>query len=215
MEKRNRMLAILFIGAGVLLIFGRWLGFLSIVALLLLLAGVYRTTNGDVKKGYRLLGAGAILLVLDHLVLVLGVVLLSLGLFIVRSRRLMQGRRHVQKQNFSSGFDWDRHPWMMGNLSAWHVLGQTDIDLSLAMAEERETVMLFQGIFGDTDLHLAEGYGIEIEAFVLFGSIDLGTQRDTGMMNRLNWKSANYDTSEYRVKICISYLMGDLDITLP
>ncbi|MNI75991.1 hypothetical protein D3C73_1321860 [compost metagenome] len=72
--------------------------------------------------------------------------------------------------------------------------------------------MLFQGIFGDMDIHLSEEYGVEIEAFVLFGSIEFGTHRDTGMMNRLNWKSANYDTCEHKVKFNVSYLMGDLDV---
>ncbi|MNT92749.1 hypothetical protein D3C71_1857340 [compost metagenome] len=95
------------------------------------------------------------------------------------------------------------------------MLGETDLDLSLAMAEDKETIMLFQGIFGDMDLHLADNYGVEIEAFVLFGSIEFGNHRDTGMMNRLNWKSPNYETSEQRIKVSVSYLMGDLDVRLP
>lgn len=119
----------------------------------------------------------------------------------------------MQKQSFSSRFDWDLSPWVMRSLSAWHVMGEADVDLSLAMAEDKETIMLFQGIFGDMDVHLSEDYGVEIEAFVLFGSIEFGSHRDTGMLNRLNWKSANYDISENKVKINVSYLMGDLDIS--
>jgi lia operon protein LiaF len=65
------------------------------------------------------------------------------------------------------------------------------------------------------DIHLSEDYGVEIEAFVLFGSIEIGSHRDTGMLNRLNWKSANYDSSENKVKLNISYLMGDLDVRIP
>ncbi|MEK5239657.1 cell wall-active antibiotics response protein LiaF [Paenibacillus sp. FSL L8-0470] len=214
MDKRNRLIAIGLIGIGCLMIFGRWLGFFSIVALLLLLLGIYRTTSGRVKQGYTLLGVGAVLLLLDHLLLVLGICLISLGMFFVKSKRMQKRGGFMQKQSFSSRFDWDLSPWVMRSLSAWHVMGEADVDLSLAMAEDKETIMLFQGIFGDMDVHLSEDYGVEIEAFVLFGSIEFGSHRDTGMLNRLNWKSANYDISENKVKINVSYLMGDLDISM-
>ncbi|AIQ20426.1 membrane protein [Paenibacillus sp. FSL H7-0357] len=213
MDKRNRLIAIGLIGIGCLMIFGRWIGFFSIVALLFLLLGIYRTTSGRVKQGYTLLGVGAVLLLLDHLLLVLGICLISLGMFFVKSKRMQKRGGFMQKQSFSSRFDWDLSPWVMRSLSAWHVMGEADVDLSLAMAEDKETIMLFQGIFGDMDVHLSEDYGVEIEAFVLFGSIEFGSHRDTGMLNRLNWKSANYDISENKVKINVSYLMGDLDIS--
>lgn len=82
MDKRNRLIAIGLIGIGCLMIFGRWIGFFSIVALLFLLLGIYRTTSGRVKQGYTLLGVGAVLLLLDHLLLVLGICLISLGMFL-------------------------------------------------------------------------------------------------------------------------------------
>ncbi|WP_379138635.1 cell wall-active antibiotics response protein LiaF [Paenibacillus sp. sgz500958] len=212
MDKRNRLIAIGLIGIGCLMIFGKWIGFLSFVALLFLLLGIYRTTSGKIKQGYTLLGIGAVLLLLDHLVLVLGVCLISLGMFFSKSKKLQHKHGFTQKQNFSSRFDWDQAPWVMRSLSAWHVLGEADLDLSLAIAEDKDTVLLFQGIFGDVDIHLSEDYGVEIEAFVLFGSIEFGNQRDTGMMNRLNWKSPNYESSENKVKFSVSYLMGDLDV---
>ncbi|UQZ33472.1 hypothetical protein C2I18_07805 [Paenibacillus sp. PK3_47] len=215
MDKRNRLIAIGLIGVGCMMIFGRWIGFFSIIALLFLLLGIYRTTSGKVKQGYTLLGIGAVLLLLDHMLLVLGICLVSLGMFYVKSKRMQQRGGFMQKQSFSSRYDWDLSPWVMRSLSAWHVLGEADIDLSLAMAEDLETIMLFQGIFGDMDIHLSEDYGVEIEAFVLFGSIEFGSHRDTGMLNRLNWKSANYDSCENKVKLHISYLMGDLDVRIP
>jgi len=212
MDKRSRIIAIGLIGVGCLMIFGRWIGFFSIVALLFLLLGIYRITSGRIKQGYTLLGIGAVMLLLDHLVLVLGICLISLGVFFTKSKKLQHKNGFMQKQNFSSRFDWDQSPWVMKSLSAWHVLGEADLDLSLAMAEDTETILLFQGIFGDVDIHLSENYGVEIEAFVLFGSIEFGNQRDTGMLNRLNWKSSNYDSCEHKVKFSISYLMGDLDV---
>ncbi|MNJ56935.1 hypothetical protein D3C77_525030 [compost metagenome] len=57
-------------------------------------------------------------------------------------------------------------------------------------------------------------YGVDIEAFVLFGKIDFREENTTGMMNRLYWKSPQYEQSEYKVKIVMSYLVGDIDIKL-
>jgi len=73
---------------------------------------------------------------------------------------------------------------------------------------------MFQGIVGDVDLVIPEDYGVEIEAFVLFGQIDFSHDKETGMLNRLYWKSPNYETRDQKVKIIISYLVGDVDIRL-
>lgn len=214
MEKRNRFIALVLIGIGLIMLVGNWIGFFTIVALLFLLSGIYAIRGGKVKRGYRLLAVGAILLLVDHLIIVLGIALISLGWFFAKARKVQNKDRYVQKTNFSGHFRWDQAPWAMRSQSVWHVLGEADLDLSLAIPEEHETVMLFQGIMGDMDINIPEYYGVEIEAFVLFGSVDFRGSRDNGMMNRLNWKSPNYETSEYKVKFIISYLVGDLDINL-
>lgn len=211
---RNRWIAIGLIGIGVFMLFGRWFGFFTIVALLLMITGIQQIRSGSIRKGYIILGVGAVLLLLDHLMLIIGIGLMSLGIFYGKARRAHESARYVQRQNFMSNFDWDRAPWVMKSMSVWHVLGEADVDLSLALPEERNTVMMFHGILGDIDLALPDYYGVEIEAFVLFGSIDIGRQRETGIMNRLNWKSPNYESSEYKVKFIVSYLGGDLNIRL-
>ncbi|MNJ00048.1 hypothetical protein D3C73_1592820 [compost metagenome] len=73
---------------------------------------------------------------------------------------------------------------------------------------------MFQGIVGDIDLVVPEDYGVEIEAFVMFGQIEFEPNRETGMLNKLYWKSPNYDNSDQKVKIIISYVIGDVDIRL-
>ncbi|MBE9913449.1 cell wall-active antibiotics response protein [Paenibacillus donghaensis] len=214
MEKRNHVIAFILIGVGLLMLVGKWVGFFTIVALLFLFMGIYTIRGGNVKRGYRFLAVGAILLLLDHFMMVVGIALLSLGLFFIKAKKIQPKEGFMQKQNFSSQFDWDQRPWVMRSMSVWHVLGEADLDLSLALPEDKQTVMLFQGIMGDMDLQIPEYYGVEIEAFVLFGSIEFRGNRDNGMMNRLNWKSPNYDECEQKVKFVVSYLVGDLDINI-
>ncbi|WP_246168308.1 cell wall-active antibiotics response protein LiaF [Paenibacillus antarcticus] len=214
MGKRNRIIAIGMICIGMLMLSGKWISFLSLVALLLLLFGIYKIRNGDIKKGYTFLAIGAILILLDNLILVVAISLISLGLFYGKSKKMHPNEGFIQKMSFMSNFDWDQSPWVMKSMSVWHVLGESDLDLSLGMPEERETIIVFQGVMGDMDLDIPDYYGVEIEAFVLFGSIDFDGKKDSGMMNRLTWKSANYMDTDYKVKVIVSYIVGDIDIRL-
>ncbi|WP_270406565.1 cell wall-active antibiotics response protein LiaF [Paenibacillus timonensis] len=215
MDTRKRFLAIALIGFGVLLIFGKWLSFFTIVALLFLAFGIYKIRQGEqVKTGYIFLAIGGGMILLDHFMLVLAILMISLGYYYAKIRKTQTQGNYVQKQNITSSIRWDRDPWSLRNTSMWHVLGELDIDLSLAMAEGGHNVLMFQGIIGDVDLAIPEDYGVEIEAFVLFGQIDFSQDKETGMLNRLYWKSPNYEFRDQKVKIIISYLVGDVDIRL-
>ncbi|EES73246.1 hypothetical protein POTG_01998 [Paenibacillus sp. oral taxon 786 str. D14] len=215
MDTRKRFLAIGLIAFGLLLIFGKWLSFFTIVALFLLGFGIYKIRQGEqVKTGYILMAVGSGLILLDHFMLILAILMISLGYYYAKVRKTQPQGNYVQKQNITSSIRWDRDPWNLRNTSMWHVLGELDIDLSLAMMEGGHNVLMFQGIVGDVDLVIPEDYGVEIEAFVLFGQIDFSHDKETGMLNRLYWKSPNYEVRDQKVKIIISYLVGDVDIRL-
>lgn len=215
MDTRKRFLAIGLIGLGVLLIFGKWLSFITIVALCLIVFGIFKIRSGEgVKTGYTLMAIGGGLILLDHFMLVIAVLMISLGLYYAKLRKLKPEGNYTQKQNITSSIHWDLDPWNLRNTSMWHILGELDIDLSLAMVEGNHNILMFQGIVGDVDLVIPDDYGVEIEAFVMFGQIDFDPHKETGIMNRLYWKSPNYDQREQKVKIIISYLIGDVDIRL-
>lgn len=215
MDTRKRFLAIGLIGLGVMMIFGKWLGFFTIVALIIIGYGVYKVRQGEeVKTGYILLAVGGVMILLDHFMLMIAILMISLGFYYAKIRKTQPEGNHVQKQNITSNIHWDRDPWILRNTSMWHVIGELDIDLSLAIEESESNILMFHGIVGDIDLIVPEDYGVDIEAFVLFGQIDFDQDKESGMLNRLYWKSPNYNTSEFKVKIIISYLVGDVDIRL-
>ena len=212
--RRNRIIAIAFIFLGLILLTGEWVGFLTIVALLFLILGIYRIRGGQVSTGYKLLGVGVVLILLDHLILIVAVSLISIGFFYSKSKEV-HIREDVKPQlHFISSLDLDRFQWVMRDMSSWQVIGEADLDLTLAIPEEKQTVILLQGLIGDVDLRIPDDYGVEIDALVLFGSIEFDGKRDHGMLNRLNWRSSNYDHSENKVKFVINYVVGDLDIYL-
>lgn len=215
MDRHRSLLAIGLIGLGVFIIFGQWLSFFTIVAFLILGYGIYKIRRGDdVKVGYILLAIGGGIILLNHLMLVIAILMISLGLYYAKMKKAHPQGNHVQKQNITSSIHWDRDPWTLRNTSMWHVLGEVNIDLSLAMVEDQNNVLMFQGIVGDIDLIVSEDYGVEIEAFVLFGQVDFDEEKETGMLNRIYWKSPNYEQRDQKVKIIISYLVGNVDIHL-
>lgn len=213
MSTRRRNLMIGLIVVGLFIFFNEIFGFLTIVALLMIGYGIYKVRKGeDLKTGFKLLGIGAVLFLLDHLIMIGVIILISLGLFYMKINKSHPQGNHVKKQSFMSEIHWDRDPWVLNSSSMWHVLGEQDIDLSLAIVEANHNQLLFQGIVGDIDLVISEDYGVEIEAFVLFGQIEFNLNKEVGAMNRLYWKSPNYDLRDQKVKIVISYLVGDVDI---
>lgn len=215
MDRRKRFLAIGLIGIGILMIFGKWLSFMTIVALFILGFGIYKVRQGeDVKTGYILMAVGGVFILLDHFMLVVAILMISLGFYYAKIRKNQPQGNIVQKQSITSSLRWDLDPWTLRNTCMWHMLGEIDIDLSLAIMEGSNHLLMFQGIVGDVDLTLSDDYGVEVEAFVLFGQIELGQERDTGIMNRVYWKSPNYESREHKVKIMLSYLVGDIDIKL-
>ncbi|GGA48338.1 cell wall-active antibiotics response protein LiaF [Paenibacillus physcomitrellae] len=215
MRDRTRMWAITLMMIGIALIAFRWMGFFTIVALVLLVYGVYKIRQGDnVRTGYILLTVGSGIILLDHLLLVITILAISLGVFYAKARKARPDRDYMQKHNFVQSIHWDRDPWVLRNIGMMHVLGELDVDLSLAIVEDGDHILMFQGVVGDLDLVLSEDYGVEIDAFVFFGRIGLGRESDTGLMNRIHWRSPNYEQSEQKVKIIVSYLVGDVDIRI-
>ncbi|CAM3120713.1 cell wall-active antibiotics response protein LiaF [Paenibacillus sediminis] len=214
MEKRNRFFAILLIAVGAFILFGKWISFMTIAAFFFILYGIYKIKHEQVRKGYTLLSVGAGLLLLDHLIMIIAIALISLGLFYAKTTQIQSRKGLIKTQNFMTHVDLDDHPWILRSTGMWHVLGEVDIDLSLAIAEEQENLLLLEGMFGDIDLTLPVHYGVEVDALVLFGRIKFGQDRETSMMNRLNWKSPNYDTAEQKVKVVISYMVGDISVRI-
>ncbi|MNW57192.1 hypothetical protein D3C74_349760 [compost metagenome] len=215
MDKRKRFLAIGLIGLGILLIFGKWLSFITIVALGIIAFGIYKIRKGEeVRTGYILMAVGGGLVLLEHFMLVVAILMISLGFYYAKIKKTQPEGNYTQRQNITSSIHWDLDPWSLRNTSMWHIFGELDIDLSLAIVEGTNNVLMFQGIVGDIDLVVPEDYGVEIEAFVMFGQIEFEPDKETGIMNRLYWKSPNYDEREQKVKIIISYVVGDVDIRL-
>jgi lia operon protein LiaF len=211
-NNRNRNTALVLIGAGLFLLLDHIIGFFPILAIVLILLGIHRLHSRKERKGYILIGIGAVILFGDHITIVLSVVLISLGLFFIRSKQVHKDDTYIQKQKLVDSVRLGREPWILRNSSTWYIIGETYIDLSLAILEQKETTVILQGVVGDVDIKVPDDIGISVTSSVTFGQIQIANERETGVMNKLVWQSAGFEYSDHRVKLVLSYIVGDINI---
>lgn len=214
MENRNRNTAMLLIAAGLFLLFGNLIGFFTVAALFIIWLAIHKLRSGDDKTGYILLAIGILMLLSDHLALVIAILLISLGYFYIKSKKIHQDDSYLQKQNLLESLKWNKDPWVLKNMSIWSVIGEINLDMSIALTEKGETTLILQGIIGDIDIIVPEDLAVSVSASVLFGQVDVFEEKEAGVMNKIVWQTPNYESSENKVKLVLSYLVGDIDIKI-
>ncbi|CAG7650584.1 hypothetical protein PAESOLCIP111_06113 [Paenibacillus solanacearum] len=213
-SKRNRNIALVLIGAGLFMLADNHLSFFTVVALFLLLLGVHKVRSGAERKGYLMMIVGLLLLIGGNLPLIIAVVLISLGIFYNKSRKMHRSDRHVRKQSLIESIRWGKEPWILRNMSIWNVLGELQMDFTYAIPEQKETTIVLQGVIADIDLIVPEDMGLSVTASVLFGQTSVGYDKEAGVLNKMVWESPNYWTAERQVKLEISYAVADIDIKI-
>lgn len=214
MNQRSRNTALLMIGAGLYLLIGNTIGFLTVTAILIVGLGIYQLRSGEARSGYILIGIGLVFLALNHLSIIIAVLLISFGYFLVRTKQLQQDPSSQQRYNFLASIRWNREPWVLHSMSIWSIVGEMNIDLSLAIIDEPETTLVFQGIVGDIDIIVPDDIGVRIDSTLIIGQTKIGYDQQDGLGTKMSWQSVNFDTAEHRVIITLSYLVGDINVKL-
>jgi len=214
MQTRKKTWAIVLIVVGAIMLLGKWVTPLSMVALLVLCYGIYTMRANRVSFGYKCLAVGAGLLLLDHIILVLGGILISVGVFYARARELHRCREYVRRQEFVSQLNREREPWVPEPISLWNLFGDVNCDFSLALPTEPDTVLHFQGVICDADLTFPEEYGVELDIFVGYGKVSFEGKAHSGMLNKFVWRSPGYAYSEQKVRVVMAYAAGDVNIRI-
>jgi len=214
MENRNRNTALLLIFAGLFFIAGKIFGFLAVSAVLMILLGIYKIRADGDLKGYAVLITGAVILLGNHLFIVIALIMVSLGYYLFRAGRVHRRKNYEQRQNIAESLRWDKEPWVLGDMSRWSLLSEVRIDLSLALPDHEETTVMLQGIVGDVEILVPEEFGVELEASVLLGRIGIGREKESGLLNKRTWQSPNYHRSLYKLKLIVSYAVGDIEVKM-
>jgi len=202
---------LLFVAAGLYLALGGLLGYATVNAAILLYIGFVRFRLDRSRWAVVLMAISTLVLILNQFAIFALIVLFSLGLYYFRSRP-HASVHHRSAHRLFLNMRLDEQSWVLKSMSFWQAIGEIRLDLSLAMPEEKETSIVLQGLVGDVDLTIPEDYGLQIEASVLIGQVGFGQTKDGGMVHRLSWQSPDFDQREYRVKLQLFYLVGDIKI---
>ncbi|TDF91854.1 cell wall-active antibiotics response protein LiaF [Paenibacillus piri] len=210
-RNHNRNVALILIGVGILLLVNNHWGFFTVLSLVLIIVGINKIRSASPRKGYILIGIGAVILIGGNLSLLIAVILISLGFFYIRSKQL-QGSESYVKKSLIESIKWGREPWVLRSTSIWNVIGELHMDLTYAILEQKEITLVLQGVIADVDIIVPEDIGLSVVSTVLAGESDVGPNKESGILNKTVWQSENYETADNQVKIMISYIIGDIDI---
>lgn len=212
-NNRNRNMYLVLIGAGIFLLLNKIVANpATVISLFMVFLGIYCLRTEAQRKGYVLLGIGAFILVGSHFAVIAALVLMSLGFFYLRSKQVHGEGEVVQRTKLIDSQKRDKEPWLLRSMSLWCVVGEFNLDFSLAIPEEREATLVMQGIIGDIDLFIPEDMAVSVESSVMFGQIRVANEEEAGIMNKIHWQSPNYHLAETRMKLMVSYIVGDIDI---
>ncbi|WP_309123454.1 cell wall-active antibiotics response protein LiaF [Paenibacillus sp.] len=227
MEHGKRNTAFLFIGAGLYLVIGHLFDFVTAGALVLGLFGfaIVRAASDEERKdlsGYLLLGVAALVLLANHLGFLV-IVAILLGVWFFRQSKRKSGEApgaapnsfdtSFVKQHIVANIRWGRgEPWTVRSAQLSVAIAEIQIDMTNAIFEEPVVDLQLQGVIGDIDIVVPEDVGLTVDAQVAIGEIHVAGERGAGIMNRLVWRSPNFDVAEHRVQLHISYAVADVDV---
>lgn len=213
-RRKRRNTALVLICAGLFILIQHHIGLFTVLAIILIFFGVRKIRKAEEKTGYVLIGIAVVLLMGNHFGMLAGIVLLSLGYYFIRSNRTLREHSYLHKQSFIESVKWGAEPWILRNRSMWTFIGEIHLDFSMAIVEEQETVIILQGVIGDINLRIPDDLGVSIEAFAFVGQMNVSEEKEAGLMNRIVWRTNNYDFAEHKVKLMISYIVGDIDVRI-
>jgi lia operon protein LiaF len=213
-NNRKRNTYVLFIAAGIFILMYHLFGFTVVISILFILLGIRALRNAEVKKGYIILGIGAVLIISRFFVIILAVVLVSLGLYFLKTKQNHWKGTNFNRQKIIESMQWNKRPWSLHPMSIWNIIGEIKLDLGLAIWEEPEVTIILQGVIGDIDIIVPENVGIIVTSSVIFGQIEVDVEKEAGALNKIHWQSPNYHTCTNKVKLQVSYIVADVDVKI-
>jgi lia operon protein LiaF len=213
-NNRKRNTYLLFIAAGIFLLVNHTLGFSTVISILLIFLGLRSIRYGSAAKGYILVAIGVVMIIGHFFVAIVAVILLSFGLYYLKTRQVHWKGAYVQKQKIIESIQWNKRAWSLQPMSLWNIIGEIKLDLGLAIWEEPEVTIILQGVIGDIDVIVPENVGILVTSSVIFGQIEIEMEKDAGVLNKMIWQSPNYHTSTNKVKLFVSYIIADVDVKI-
>lgn len=214
MENRKRNTMALIALAGLYLLLGQVIGFSTVAAIFIIGIALVMIRQREDKLGYILLIVGGLMIASKIISFFAFFIILLLGFYYLKTKNDTGDQDFLQKISLLESWRQTNEPWVITDMRRWSVVGEINLDLSLAIAEKDETTIHLEGLIGDVDIIVSEDIGLIVEGSIMLGEVKIGALSDEGVMNNLTWQSPNIDECETKVKLVLSYFIGDIDIKM-
>lgn len=210
-RRRNTMFFL--IGAGGFLLLN-WLvnSVVTMIGFLLIFLGLYHIRTNTGRKGYIMIGVGGLTMLGHDFILVISLILLGIGYYFLQQKNNPEIDNFVHKKTLINSSKSGKEPWVVKNMNYWAFINEFHVDFTMAILEEKETTIILQGFVCDVGVIIPEYIGLEVDNSLWVGQLSINQRIESGFMMKNTWKSPNYETSEQKVKLIISYPVGNVDV---
>jgi len=102
--------------------------------------------------------------------------------------------------------------WIVENKEIWNVIGDTEIDLSLAQIPQGETTLRVMGFVGDVKVRVPESVGLSVNGTGFIVDGNLFGDKNTGILAPVEYTSENYHTAGQRLRLETGYFVHELKL---
>ncbi|WP_318505833.1 cell wall-active antibiotics response protein LiaF [Bacillus sp. T3] len=103
------------------------------------------------------------------------------------------------------------YEWEDINIQTW--IGDTVIDLSYTVLPRGETVIFIRNMIGKVQILVPYDIEVSVNHSVMVGNVDILHYHGSKMFNQnIHVQTADYETSEQKIKIITSVMIGDIEV---
>ena len=106
-----------------------------------------------------------------------------------------------------------KHSYALEDINIQTGFGDISIDLSDTIIPQGESVILIRGVIGSIYLNIPSDIGISVQASLLCGKINLLKTNKTVFNMTHKYQSVGYKDSYRKIKVVVSLLVGDIEVT--
>ncbi|MBO9128330.1 cell wall-active antibiotics response protein LiaF [Bacillus sp. 165] len=227
-------LAVIF-GIGIIIdiVTGRFEPMALVFAFVMIMIGRYFRDKGKTVRGNVFIIIGVLVVCISvfssvafQLVLVAIIGYVGYQLYIskqqptmisVKIKESIKEKSIVEEQPFMSNFLVGNHRiidqiYELQDVNIRYGLGDVQIDFTMAMIPEGETVIVLHGLVGNIRLFIPYDVEVSLNTSVLFGNITMFGHQAGGFNKNIVLKTEQYGEASRRIKIISSLLVGDTEV---
>ena len=118
---------------------------------------------------------------------------------------------HVKK-SLVGEIHYTRARFELEDLTIQQGIGSVKIDLTKAIIQDGETVIIVNEWIGDIDIYVPYDLPVSVEASVILGDLKILGQSEGGVNRNISIRSEGYHEASKKVKLVLSLFIGDIDV---